>query len=950
MKSSCTIHLQGDWNQDAKLCLWALTETGEPIPASELKLLLFAQEPAVYYGAHAETWEDGPLGGVCIPAKDVPAYLRTPSANPLVQLQWSASLLVLREIAADVQTAVAEHLLVPVFRHGVLTWMLPSPEHEERFPALAAALQQERQLTWITAYLTQSTDLDAERLQALGRLEQLSTQLATGEGASAASLLDDQDLLRLAGWNAPQEPYIVGFRLDDPQQSNTDEWKLRFLLIDRAHPALVIPCDEAGVPMQETPAHWGFVEREAPLLLAAWLRFLPALEDEHHPERLRTKLDDQQAWLFLTELSTRITHWGGQVLLPAWWNRLRTNRPKLTAQLRSAAVSHEPALFGLDHMLDYDWKIAVGNLELTEEEFLQLAKEQKPLHFIQGEWISLDAGLVEKIKRAVERSKRKKGISLREVLMREYSSAKDEPLYEDSADDWDWEIETDQRLLDWMRRLERVEPLPKVPVSPRFRGQLRTYQQEGLAWLIYLRQFGLGGCLADDMGLGKTIQYIAYLLHVKEHEAPAAPSLLVCPTSLIGNWQKELERFAPDLKVVLHYGADRPRDIALFQEQIADCDVVMTTYMTAMLDAELFRAIQWSSLCADEAQNMKNAHTKQAATIRRLGADQRIALTGTPIENRLSELWSIIDFTNPGYLGSLSSFQRQYSLLAEQNKQRASTQLRRLVRPFMMRRMKTDPAIAPDLPEKIEAKVYVPLTAEQAALYENVLERLLTGLERKNQFDRRGSILAALTQLKQICDHPALYTKERHAAAIHPRRSHKTARLLEMIGELRQDGDSCLIFTQYVEMGAMLQRLLERTLKEPVLYLHGSTTKQERDRMVEQFQSGAAAIFVLSLRAGGTGLNLTAASHVFHYDRWWNPAVENQATDRAYRIGQERLVQVHKFITLGTLEERIDEMIERKQGLSRDIIDTSEQWVTELSAEELEDLITLRRSWIDGES
>jgi SNF2 family DNA or RNA helicase len=469
------------------------------------------------------------------------------------------------------------------------------------------------------------------------------------------------------------------------------------------------------------------------------------------------------------------------------------------------------------------------------------------------------------------------------------------------------------------------------------------------------------------MGLGKTVQLIAYLLQIKESAAKSGsiaaptPSLIICPTSVLGNWQKELTRFAPSLNIMLHYGSRRLSGEA-FTEEAMQADVVLTSYATCSLDQETLQGLQWTSVCLDEAQNIKNAQTKQSAVVKSIPAKHRIALTGTPIENRLSELWSLYDFMNPGYLGSSRAFNNRFanSVEKERDEQRIAD-LQKLIKPFMLRRKKKDPAIQLDLPDKNEMKTYVPLTAEQGALYEQTVNTLLEKMQKLEGIERKGAILAALTQLKQLCDHPMLLTKEplpdlastedepQPGTEMLVNRSSKLERLLAMVKELREEGDRCLIYTQYIGMGEMLKLVLQQELQESVLYLNGSTSKAARDRMIEQFQSigqEGPGVFILSLKAGGVGLNLTAANHVFHFDRWWNPAVENQATDRAYRMGQTRDVQVHKFISLGTLEERIDEMLESKQQLSDNVISSSEGWITELSTEALKDLFTLRKDMV----
>jgi SNF2 family DNA or RNA helicase len=545
------------------------------------------------------------------------------------------------------------------------------------------------------------------------------------------------------------------------------------------------------------------------------------------------------------------------------------------------------------------------------------------------------------------------------------------------------EVELNEHLISLIGQLSQGSQWPKPAVPAGLQAELRTYQHEGYAWLTFLRRFGLGACLADDMGLGKTVQLIAYLLHIKENtdvsssrrqtDPPGWPALIICPTSVLGNWQKELQRFAPSLNVMLHYGSRR-LDAGFFYGAASQADVVLTSYATAALDQELLKEFTWAAICLDEAQNIKNAQTKQSAAVRSFPALHRIALTGTPIENRLSELWSIYDFITPGYLGTAKAFNDRFSNAIEKERdEKRTVDLQNLVKPFMLRRKKKDPNIQLDLPDKNEMKTYVHLTAEQAALYDQTVNGLLERMQKLEGIERKGAILGALTGLKQLCDHPMLVTKEalpetdsdnKLDTSLLINRSSKLERLLDMVKELREEDERCLIFTQYVGMGKMLQAVLQQELGEPVLYLNGSTSKQARDRMIERFQTPSPSadersrlpdappsdqpnVFILSLKAGGVGLNLTAANHVFHFDRWWNPAVENQATDRAYRMGQTRDVQVHKFIALGTLEERIDEMLESKQQLSDNVISSSEGWITELSTEALKDLFTLRRGLTD---
>ncbi|MBM3188761.1 MAG: DEAD/DEAH box helicase, partial [Chloroflexi bacterium] len=460
-----------------------------------------------------------------------------------------------------------------------------------------------------------------------------------------------------------------------------------------------------------------------------------------------------------------------------------------------------------------------------------------------------------------------------------------------------------------------------------------------------------GACLADDMGLGKTIQAIALLLHVRAKQQ-VGPALVICPTSLVGNWQRELARFAPGLRVMLHHGSDRAEGSA-FVEQSLRADVVISTYGLARRDQEDLALVNWSDVILDEAQNVKNPSTKQARAVRALKAANRVALTGTPIENRLSELWSIISFLNPGYLGSMEQFRRSFALPIERYQdQEAAERLRKLVRPFILRRLKTDPQVIRDLPEKMEYRVYCNLSREQATLYEAAVRDALEALQNtdpeEKDMKRRGLVLAMLTRLKQICDHPALYLDDRSEIG---QRSGKLNRLTEMLEEILDVGDRALVFTQYATMGQLLQQHLQESFQQEVLFLHGGTPQKQRDRLLTRFQDDphAPPVFILSLKAGGTGLNLMRANHVFHYDRWWNPAVENQATDRAYRIGQMRDVQVHKFICAGTLEERIDELIESKRALADNIVGDGEGWLTELDTDALRDLVALRADAVESE-
>jgi SNF2 family DNA or RNA helicase len=446
-------------------------------------------------------------------------------------------------------------------------------------------------------------------------------------------------------------------------------------------------------------------------------------------------------------------------------------------------------------------------------------------------------------------------------------------------------------------------------------------------------ELGLGGCLADDMGLGKTVQVIA--LHLHRRSLEAGPTLVVCPTSLLGNWERELARFAPDVPVRRYHGGDR------HLEELAADEVVLVTYGVVRRDRAVLAEVGWGLVVADEAQHAKNPLSRTARELRAIQAPARVALTGTPVENRLTELWSILDWTTPGLLGPLERFRRSLAVPVERYRDAAATErLARMVRPFLLRRRKSDPRIAPELPAKTETDRVVPLTPEQATLYEAVVRETLAKIAASEGIERRGLVLGLLTALKQICNHPAQYL---HEAAPLPGRSGKLAALDELLDVILAEGEAALVFSQYVEMCRLIRaHLADRGV--PTLFLHGRVPARRREELVARFQDGGAAVFLLSLKAGGVGLNLTRATHVVHYDRWWNPAVEDQATDRAYRIGQDRPVQVHRLVTEGTLEDRIAALLASKRGLAEAVVGAGEAWITELSDAELAELVSLQRT------
>lgn len=959
-----------------------------------LKQALFAWHEPSFYGTALEVRQMEGLELVLLPAEMVIPFFAEAKLLRHIEWVWDELAERLARVAPLLGTSLEEKRYLPsyeaAFESGKLQWTWDEePMNPEERALLEAARSDEdfanglkaafSAAVFQTYYGTEETAADLRREYPL---------LFAGKRAVDAGL-DEQAWLVTVGWKADNAPFRPALQLLEPDGEETD-WRLQLVLQDKRDAAGISPvrltADGEAVGMW--PSAW---TTQVKLRSAAWLERLLAIlpADRFNGARndiFAESLDDEAAWRFLTVDSQRLLEAGWQVLLPAWWEAASRKKPRLRAKVNSGTGEGGKAggsLFGLDSLIDFDWRIAIGEVDLSEAEFAELVARNVRLVRFRGQWIQLDPALLAQIRRAMASVDKGQGLSFQDVLQLHLLGGegtgvtdRDGESEEEAAANAErirLEVELNEHLLKLIGQLNQMSDLPKLPVPTGLRAELRSYQQEGYAWLSFLRRFGLGACLADDMGLGKTVQLIAYLLYIQENAPPdpdagKLPSLIICPTSVLGNWQKEISRFAPSLKVMLHYGSRRLSGED-FLEEAKQADVVLTSYATCSLDQETLQGLTWTSVSLDEAQNIKNAQTKQSTVVRSIPARHRIALTGTPIENRLAELWSLYDFINPGYLGTAREFNTRFATAIEKDKDEQSTaELQKLIKPFMLRRKKKDPAIQLDLPDKNEMKTYVHLTAEQGALYEQTVNDLMERMQKLEGIERKGAILAALTQLKQLCDHPILMTKESlpEAEGTDQRsggqlldadslisRSSKLERLVAMVKELREEDERCLIFTQYIGMGQMLKSVLEQELGEPVLYLNGSTSKTSRDRMIEQFQSHAQApsadqpnVFILSLKAGGVGLNLTAANHVFHFDRWWNPAVENQATDRAYRMGQTRDVQVHKFISLGTLEERIDEMLESKQQLSENVISSSEGWITELSTEELKDLFTLRRDMV----
>ncbi|QNP74089.1 DEAD/DEAH box helicase [Streptomyces roseirectus] len=583
----------------------------------------------------------------------------------------------------------------------------------------------------------------------------------------------------------------------------------------------------------------------------------------------------------------------------------------------------EPASFlSADALVSVGWWFALGDRQLTREELDRLAEANRPIVRLRDQWVLVDPG-------EVRRARSRQDLKLAPVAALSAALT--------GAAEIDGHL-VDVRSTPWLEGLrERLVPSgEQEPIAQpaALAATLRDYQRRGLDWLARMTSLGLGCCLADDMGLGKTITLIALHLHRQADPASAGPTLVVCPTSLMGNWQREIERFAPGTRVRRFHGPRR--DLA----SLADGEFVLTTYGTLRLDAPRLAEVPWGLLVADEAQHVKNPYAATARALRTVGARARVALTGTPVENNLSELWAILDWTTPGLLGRLTAFRARYARAVEGGGDPAAAErLARLVGPFLLRRHKSDPGIAPELPPKTETDRPVSLTPEQAGLYEALVRETLARIAEADDMARRGLVVKLLTGLKQICNHPAQYLKEERPEIAG--RSGKLELLDELLDGVLAEGAGVLVFTQYVAMARIIERHL-RVRGVPSQFLHGGTPVGEREAMVGRFQSGEVPVFLLSLKAAGTGLNLTRAEHVVHYDRWWNPAVEAQATDRAYRIGQTRPVQVHRLIAEGTVEDRIARMLERKRELADAVLGSGETAFTELTDAELAELVELR--------
>ena len=696
-------------------------------------------------------------------------------------------------------------------------------------------------------------------------------------------------------------------------------FRLVLQLRSTADPSLIVDATDLWDQPESVLARFG-TQAETDLLLAlrrgaaVWPPLAPAL-GQASPSAL--ELDDSGMTALLGPTAEELAGAGIEVL---WPSSLLGDGLKLQAAVTPTPEKLTEAGLDLQALLSFRWQLTLDGELLDSDEITELAEAKRPLIRLRGRWVTLDPVLLAKLRRPPRTTMR--AIEALGAVLSGSAEIDGEAVT----------IVAEGPIADLAERVANIAASPaQLGPPPGLVATLRPYQQRGVAWLAAMCDIGFGGCLADDMGLGKTIQVIA--LHLHRRAADAGPSLVVCPASLLGTWEREVFRFAPEIPVRRYHGGGR------HLRGVARDEIVLVTYGVVLRDSAELAGVGWGLVVADEAQHAKNPFSRTARELRVLPAPARIALTGTPVENRLSELWSILDWTTPGLLGHLETFTRRVAVPVERHRDAETiARFATLVRPFLLRRKKSDPGIAPELPPKTETDLIVPLSAEQVTLYEAVVRETMEAIATKQGIERAGLVFKLLTSLKQICNHPAHYLKQPGPLA---GRSGKLAAFDEVLDVIMAGGESMLVFTQYTQMATLLQEHLDsRGIGS--LFLHGGIPVRRREEMVDEFQAGRVPVFLLSLKAGGTGLTLTRATHVLHYDRWWNPAVEDQATDRAYRIGQDRPVQVHRLIAEGTLEDKIASLLEKKRELADAVIGSGEGWIAELSNDELTELVSLR--------
>ena len=730
-------------------------------------------------------------------------------------------------------------------------------------------------------------------------------------------------------------PFRLCLRLEAPEQEH-DRWYITFLLQSKEDPSFMINLGEYYSNKQKPIYKKMFgtsVERSLLLQLGYASRLYAPVEKlfDYGLYESEIELSKEEAFDFLKEDAWTLHACGYNIIVPSWW----TKKGRLKAKIKVNAskrkrdkMDNPKGYLGYEGLVSFDYNYAIGNEKVSLKEWHELLNAKTDLVFFRGQWITIDPKEMQRMQALIESSEADR------------FNGNIQDLIEMSANEDDFDVDVDQALESMVSKLGDKQAITMLDSPEGLQATLRPYQLRGLSWLAYLESIGMHPCLADDMGLGKTMQIISLLLSRKF----AGPSLLIAPTSVIGNWDREVKKFAPSISTYIYHGAKRKSEV--FHKAIEGRDIVITSFGLLRRDKNVFQSQHWARIIVDEAQNIKSPTASQTKALCSLKGDSRIALTGTPVENRLMDLWSIFNFLNPGYLGNKTVFRKQFELPVQKdnNAQKAKV-LKKMVEPFILRRLKTDKSIIKDLPDKIEQKVYCQLTKEQASIYQTVVNETEEKLNSADSKEKNAIFVSSILRLKQVCNHPVQLLQD--GSEFTPERSVKLQRLVEMTKEIMTNGESVLIFSQFTEICRELEKVVKQNGYN-TYYLHGGTSRVKREKMITEFQDPKSppAVFILSLKAGGVGITLTKANHVIHFDRWWNPAVENQATDRAYRIGQKKTVFAHKYITTGTIEENIDLMLEEKQRVSDMVVGNDESWLSNLNNKSFIDLIKLKNQMV----
>jgi len=950
----------GLWSAGAGLRLWIETD-GQPVGAPGM----LAPVPPDWTGPLQEALAPAelplrlclllPADGV-LTARQIPAYaLATPDAADLLleiaslharaDGMWvlGPELRYLAEVASGIARWVYSGRVVPVLRRRTAGWVArwvliddgPVRSWRTQLRAALPPVLRAEVVDGCTPTAAEVLDDLVDELcdaivEATLRLSTprvssdhpLIRALATGETLDTAQPGIDRQAAGLRRWATSSSldgPDIL-FRLIEPADDDTSVGVPRWLL-----ETCVRSTDTAPVALHTLPRSARQDSLAMHVLGRAMTAYPPLRRHTPNVHDHVLTLSTKEAVDFVTKGAPALRSAGITVLLPRAWVRLD---PTLTLQVSAppASAAVDAGAVGMDQLLRYRWRLALGTISVSRAEMVSLTKTMAPLVRLRGEWVRVDPTVLARAARYVAAHADTEATLGQLLGVLTGADAPPAPV-------------VDVQTTGWVGELARGESVSSIGAPEGLRAELRPYQQRGLDWLAFMSRLGLGAVLADDMGLGKTLQVLA----LQVHESAGKPTLVVCPMSVVGNWQREAERFAPQLRVLVHHGMDRLRGESL-RAVAARSDLVLTTYPLLARDRAELAAVNWDRVVLDEAQHVKNAATGQARAARALPARHRLALTGTPVENRLEELRALLDFVNPGMLGSAQAFRARFAVPIERDHDSSAiTRLRTATAPFVLRRMKTDPSVITDLPSKLEMTVRANLTAEQAALYRAVVEDMLAKIAESRGVQRKALVLSTLVRLKQVCNHPAQFLADGSAVLRHGRhRSGKLELVQDVLHSVLGEGEKVLLFTQFRQFGELVSPWAAQQFGVAVQFLHGGVSKRRRDGMVEQFQcAGGPPVMVASLKAGGTGLNLTAANHVVHLDRWWNPAVENQATDRVFRIGQHRDVQVRKLVCVGTVEERIDALISSKRELADLAVGVGESWVGELDTDQLRALLSL---------